>query len=51
MEDLFWGSFLRKDAERIAKKNDEDFDKQSAETKRIIFEMLLEDLDYKYRFE
>lgn len=49
MSDVFWNQYLHKEAERIARKNDEDFDKQSAKTKRIVIEMMMEDLNDKYR--
>lgn len=48
-DSLFWKSFLYRDAVRIAKKNNPNWDEESEEVKQQVIEMLMEDLDDKYR--
>lgn len=48
MKDFFYQWYLEKDAIRIAKKNNENFDENSKEGRAVI-EMMIEDLEDKYR--
>ena len=49
MNDLFWEKFLYNDAIRLLKKNDVDLDKMTPEERRELIEMVMEDLNDKYR--
>lgn len=51
MEDMFWNLFLYKDAIRILKKNNVDIDNISVKDRKELIEMVMEDLDDKYREE
>ena len=47
--DIFWNNFLYKDAIRVLEKNGTNFDKMDETKKRELIEMVMEDLDDKYR--
>ena len=51
MEDILWKGFLRRDAIRIARKNNDKFDELPEEKKEAVIEMLIEDLNDKYTEE
>ena len=48
---MFWNAFLYKDAIRILEKNNVNIDNMSAKNKEELIEMVMEDLDDKYREE
>ena len=49
MNDFFWEKFLYDDAIRLLKKNNVDLDNMTAKEKRELIEMVMEDLNDKYR--
>lgn len=49
MNDFFWEKFLYDDAIRLLKKNNVDLDKMKPKEKRELIEMVMEDLNDKYR--
>ena len=51
MKDMFWNAFLYKDAIRILEKNNVNIDNMSAKNREELIEMVMEDLDDKYREE
>lgn len=48
-QDFFWNRFLYNDAIRILKKNNVNLDDMSKEDRQNLIEMVMEDLDDKYR--
>lgn len=48
-QDFFWNRFLYNDAVRVLEKNNMNFDNMSKEEKQNLIEMVMEDLDDKYR--
>ena len=48
---MFWNAFLYKDAIRILEKNNVNIDNMSAKNREELIEMVMEDLDDKYREE
>lgn len=48
-KDFFWDRFLYNDAVRILEKNDVNLDNMPTEEKRNLIEMVMEDLNDKYR--
>ena len=51
MKDIFWNAFLHKDAIRILEKNNVDINNMSTKNREELIEMVMEDLDDKYREE
>ena len=49
MNDFFWEKFLYDDAIRLLKKNNVDLDKMTPKERRELIEMVMEDLNDKYR--
>ena len=49
MNDFFWEKFLQDDAIRILKKNNVDLDNMTPKERRELIEMVMEDLNDKYR--
>ena len=47
--DIFWNSFLYKDAIRVLEKNGTDLDKMDKAKRQELIEMVMEDLDDKYK--
>jgi len=50
-QDFFWNRFLYNDAIRILKKNNYDIDNMSKDERENLIEMVMEDLNDKYREE
>lgn len=50
MQDIFWNQTLKNEAIRIAKKNNEEFDENDKKN-QLIIELMMEDLNDKYRYE
>ena len=48
-QDFFWNRFLYNDAIRILKKNNYDIDNMSKDERETLIEMVMEDLNDKYR--
>ncbi|MBR3229775.1 MAG: hypothetical protein IKF91_03000 [Bacilli bacterium] len=48
-QDFFWNRFLYNDAIRILKKNNVNLNNMSKEDRQNLIEMVMEDLDDKYR--
>lgn len=51
MKDMFWNFFLYKDAIRILEKNNVAINNMSVKNREELIEMVMEDLDDKYREE
>ena len=49
MKDFFYQQYLQNEAIRIAKKDDEKFDEMSEKDKQLMIELMMEDLEDKYR--
>lgn len=47
--DFFWNCFLYKDSIRILEKNNVKLDEMDSKQKNELIEMVMEDLDDKYR--